>query len=102
MSLHPKHMGSLNGECQESSPRLISRQIQIQKNTELLWSVADDQCPYRFENKTRIPSPITTLADKVIPVLAFVNKLANQIYAVSTGVTGSVLLGSVGGVERDI
>ena len=44
-----------------------------------------------------LKSNIRLVADKDIPVIsAPVNKLANQIYAVSTGVTGSVLLGSVG------
>ncbi len=39
----------------------------------------------------------TWLADKEIPVItAPNNRLANQLYAVSSGVTGSVLLGSVG------
>lgn len=39
----------------------------------------------------------TWLADKEIPVItAPNNRLANQLYAVSAGVTGSVLLGSVG------
>ena len=66
----------------------------------LLVYIADDQVPIALRERalndlqTQYPE---WLSDKEIPVIsAPVNKIANQIYAVSTGVTGSVLLGSVG------
>ena len=62
--------------------------------------VADDLVPVSLREQALrdLETQYTDwLADKEIPVIsAPVNKLANQIYAVSTGVTGSVLLGSVG------
>ena len=66
----------------------------------LLVYIADDQVPISL--RERALSDLQTqypewLSDKEVPVIvAPVNKIANQIYAVSTGVTGSVLLGSVG------
>ena len=66
----------------------------------LLVYIADDQVPVSLREQalTSLQAQYPEwLSDKEIPIIsAPVNKLANQIYAVSTGVTGSVLLGSVG------
>ena len=79
----------------------ILRNIQEPKMAELLLIyIGDEQVPVslREEALSDLQKQYTDwLVDKDIPIIsAPVNKLANQIYAVSTGVTGSVLLGSVG------
>ena len=77
------------------------RKIQEPKMAELLLVyIGDEKIPVslREEALNDLQQQYADwLADKDIPVIsAPVNKLANQIYTVSTAVTGSVLLGSVG------
>jgi hypothetical protein len=99
-------LGSRDGErvIIESSSKYVLetlRSIQDPRMAELLMVyIKDEQVPTSLREQALADLQgqySDWLADKEVPtIFAPVNKLANQIYAVSTGVTGSVLLGSVG------
>jgi hypothetical protein len=114
--VHPSHVtlaigdtdifGALQGEMVIISSSVqhalgTLRNIQEPKMAELLLVyIGDEKVPVSLREEALgdlQKQYADWLVEQDIPVIsAPVNKLANQIYAVSTGVTGSVLLGSVG------
>ncbi len=103
---HTELIGSLKGESQinvrvAKATLDAIKQISNPHMAELLIEyVSDEQAPIELREESLIHlqnAYAEWLKDKEIPIItAPNNRLANQLYAVSAGVTGSVLLGSVG------
>ncbi len=103
---HTELIGSLNGESQinvrvAKAALGAIKQISNPQMAELLIEyVSDEQAPIELREESLIHLQNAYgdwLKNKEVPTITTPNnRLANQLYAVSAGVTGSVLLGSVG------